>query len=375
MHGNGTVIKGIRENMEYQELADDLNRYREIYIYGAGVIAYGAYVALRDLLGIKVSAFLVTDRGNQLEQIDGIPVKTFGESQIASSYFIVIATPEEYHENIEQLLLQNGNLNYLKLDSHIEYVLMGRYFKEICNANLIEDYETFDFDHMASVGIYMAVSHMDRKLKTIYREVPWIKKIQVGAVLTKKRITELTDENCNAFSEKNALYGELSATYYAWKNGIYDVTGIFHYRRVLSVTREQLGLLVNKEIEVILPLPFVCYPDASGQYGRYLSETDVKVMLDVLKEKELDHFERFRELLKKSYLYNYNMLIARKEVFDDYCGWIFPLLEEITDRCERKKCNRSPRYIGRIGEILTSLYFMRNERKWKIVHAEKIWRV
>ena len=77
--------------MEYQELADDLNRYREIYIYGAGVIAYGAYVALRDLLGIKVSAFLVTDRGNQLEQIDGIPVKTFGESQIASSYFIVIA--------------------------------------------------------------------------------------------------------------------------------------------------------------------------------------------------------------------------------------------------------------------------------------------
>lgn len=361
--------------MKYQELEDNLNRYREIYIYGAGVIAYGAYVALQELLRIKVTAFLVTDKGSQPEQIDGIPVKTFGESRIKDSYPILIATPEEYHDDIEQLLRQNGNLNYMKLDSHMEYVLMGRYFKEVCNVKLIEDYETFNFKRLASVGIYMAVSHMDRKLKTTYREAPWIKKIQVGAVRTRQRIADITDENCNAFSEKNALYGELSATYYAWKYGKFDVTGIFHYRRILGVTKEQLGLLADKEIEVILPLPLVCYPDTSGQYGRYLLKADVKVMLDVLKEKDPDHFEKFRELLKKPYLYNYNMLIARKEVFDDYCGWIFPLLEEITDRCEVKKRDRSPRYIGRIGEILTSLYFMRNEKKWKIVHAEKIWRV
>lgn len=216
---------------------------------------------------------------------------------------------------------------------------------------------------------------MDRGLKTTYREEPWIKKIQVGAVLTEQRIADITDESCYDFSRRNALYGELSATYYVWKYGNYDVTGIFHYRRTLGVTKEQLNLLSDKEIDVILPLPFVCYPDASGQYGRYLLEADVEVMLDVIKENNPGGFEMCKNLLETPYLYNYNMLIARKEVFDDYCGWIFPILEETTHRCEMKKRNRSARYIGRIGEILTSLYFMRNERKWKIVHAEKIWRV
>ena len=69
------------------------------------------------------------------------------------------------------------------------------------------------------------------------------------------------------------------------------------------------------------------------------------------------------------------MLIAKKEVFNDYCEWLFPMLEEITDRCEKIQRERMSRYIGRIGEVLTSLYFLINDKKWKITHAPKIWRV
>ena len=79
--------------------------------------------------------------------------------------------------------------------------------------------------------------------------------------------------------------------------------------------------------------------------------------------------------MKSPYLYNYNILIARKEVFDDYCGWLFPMLRQIADRCEKEKRDRMPRYIGRIGEVMTSLYFMRNKKNWKITHGEKVWRI
>lgn len=102
---------------------------------------------------------------------------------------------------------------------------------------------------------------------------------------------------------------------------------------------------------------------------------DVEVMKRVLEKWEPEEYGRFAAILRTPYLYNYNMLIARKEVFDDYCGWIFPLLKEITKKSEEIEGDRLPRYIGRIGEVLTSLYFMRNRKGWKITHGEKVWRV
>lgn len=361
--------------MEYQELAERLKEVDEIYLYGAGIIAYGAYKAVWELFGIKAKGFLVTDKGSQPELIEGATIEVFEEAQVENDNLIMIATPEEYHDSIERKLLERGIFNYIKLDSHTEYVLMGQYLKKVCNLKMVEDYQTKDFEENENIGVYMAVSHMDKKLKGAYREESWVKRIQVGAVRTGQRIAELTDESCDGLSEKNALYGELSGTYYAWKYGKYEITGIFHYRRILKVTKEQIQLLEDRIVDAILPLPFVCYPDASGQYGRYLLKPDVKIMMQVLREKETENYETFRKLLKTPYLYNYNMLIARKEVFDDYCSWIFPLLQEITYRCETEKRERAPRYIGRIGEILTSLYFMENKRKWRIVHGEKIWRI
>ncbi len=361
--------------MEYQEFADNLKKFSGVYLYGAGVVAYGVYKAIWELFGIVVKGLLVTNKDSQPEEIDGISVHVWKEIKIENDDLIVVATPEEYHEMIGQALQEWGIINHIMLDSHMEYVLMGRYLKKLCNLRLIEDYQTDGLGDCFSAGIYMAVSHMDRKLKGAYKEEPWVKKIQVGAVLTKQRIAELNDERCDSLSRQNALYGEMSAAYYAWKYGKYDVTGIFHYRRILKVTKEQMKLLENRQLDVVLPLPFVCYPDASGQYGRYLLKPDVEVMMQVLGEKNQKNFETYKKLLKMPYLYNYNMLIARREVFDDYCGWIFPLLQEITDRCEMEQRNRLPRYIGRIGEVLTSLYFMSNERKWKIAHAEKVWRV
>ncbi len=361
--------------MEYQELTDYFNKFDTIYLYGAGVVAYGAYMAVRELFGIKIKGFLVTDKDNQLEQIEGIPIHLLREMQIGKDNLIMIATPEEYHDSIEQALHERGISNYVKLDSHLEYVLMGRYLKEVCRLKLIEDYQTYELNALISIGIYKAVSHMDRKLKGVYREATWIKEIQVGSALTKQRLADITDEKCGSLSEQNALYGELSATYYAWKYGIYEVTGIFHYRRILKVTGEQMKLLKQREIDVILPLPFVCYPDASGQYGRYLLQSDIDIMLEIIKERDRKHFKEILDILKMPYLYNYNMLIARKEVFDDYCSWLFPILKETAYRCEMQREKRLPRYIGRIGEVLTSLYFMQNMKKWKIAHAEKIWRV
>lgn len=362
--------------MELEEMRNRIKAAPAFYIYGAGVIAYGAFSALKGLFGVKAKGFLVSDRDGQTEELGGVPVLEFESAHIEEGSFIIAATPEEYHDSIEKALKGKGIRNYIKMDSSMEYNLMGQYLKKEKGLCLIEDYDDgWNPGNVCKAVIYMAVSHNDRKMRSLYHEPTWVRKIQVGAVLTEERISGITDEEYPEISKQNALYGELAATYYAWKRDRHAVTGVFHYRRVLDVSERQLGLLNQGIIDVILPLPFVCCPDASGQYGRYLLPEDVAVMLNVLGEMEPGCLGKVRGLLKQPYLYNYNILIARWEVFDSYCRWLFPRLTEIASRCEAEKRDRLPRYIGRVGEVLTSLYFMGKEKELKIVHARKVWRV
>lgn len=363
--------------MEKKQLSEILPQYKEVCIYGAGVVACGAYKAVRELYHIRINCFLVTDKEGQPGQIDGIPVMALADAPWDFvNGLVIVATPEEYHKDILQNLKDYKCNSFFLLDSHEEYVLMGSYLKKLQNIQLVEDYKiSVKLDKPNDTRIYMAVSHRDKPLTGVYQEASWVKKIQAGAALTDSRIAEITDEGADSLSMLNALYCELSASYYIWKYNTCNVTGLFHYRRVLNVTEEQLHLLEIKKVDAVLPLPFVCYPDASGQYGRYLMPEDVHAMCEILQEAESDNMFEIESILKSPYLYNYNMLIARREVFNDYCGWIFPLLKKISERCEKEDREKTPRYVGRIGEVLTSLYFMMNKQKWKIAHAEKIWRI
>ena len=87
------------------------------------------------------------------------------------------------------------------------------------------------------------------------------------------------------------------------------------------------------------------------------------------KELEPEYAEVFPNILSQEYLYNYNIVLAKGKVLDEYCRWLFPLLfriEEINNPDGNKEPNR---YIGYVGEVLETLYFMYNKDKLKIAHA------
>ncbi len=365
--------------LPYEQLKDKIKNVDKVYIYGAGVVAYGAYEAIRMLCQKQIEAFVVSDNTEGRNSLAGIAVKQVSkELFITGKEFVLVATPEEYHVQIADTLKANACDSFVLLTSRLEYYLMGEYLKTIIGIRCIEDISIGNVSMPAlDARVYMAISHNDKKLAHSYEEERYIEKIQVGAAIADAALADakLFDNTGDAISGENPIYGELTATYWAWKNDGHDIMGLFHYRRVLNVMEEQLEILSTAEADVILPLPFVCYPDASGQYGRYLKQEDIDIMLTVLRENYPGMYDRVTELLKGKYLYNYNMLIAKKEVYEDYCVWLFELLEEIVKRCEAVSRDRMPRYIGRIGEVLTSLYFMINEKDWRIVHAEKVWRI
>lgn len=49
----------------------------------------------------------------------------------------------------------------------------------------------------------------------------------------------------------------------------------------------------------------------------------------------------------------YNMFIAKREICDEYCQWLFPLLLELEEQIDPATYNPyQARLIGRVGELL-----------------------
>jgi len=348
----------------------------EFYIYGAQVVAYGVYAAVREVLGRYPKAFLVSSMTGNPPAIEHIPVVEVN-GNIEQDALIIVSTPEIYHEEIKDILIHYNLSNVLFVDTHTEYLIMSRYYKKTGRFELLEDLPLLnkEADELPGVKMYMAKHHRDRELKGSYDIPPWIVPVQVGASLTDLRIAKLTDNTGDNISHKNGKYSELTAMYWAWKNISGEYMGICHYRRMLVFDEDDLIKIKQHKVNAVLPLPFVCYPDASGQYGRYITPEDQEKMMQALKEVSPEYYREALRILKEPYLYNYNMFLADLHTFKDYCQWIFPILERAENICEPEGLERTDRYIGYFAEVLTAIYFLYNKNNLKIVHGEKKWMV
>ena len=65
------------------------------------------------------------------------------------------------------------------------------------------------------------------------------------------------------------------------------------------------------------------------------------------------------------------MLIAKREVFDDYCDFLFSVLERTEELALPKGAERADRFAGYLGENLTTIYFRKNKDKFEAV--EKLY--
>lgn len=179
------------------------------------------------------------------------------------------------------------------------------------------------------------------------------------------------DDTGDNISEKNGSYCELTAMYWAWKNlpKDVDIVGLCHYRRYFSdvVTRTSIPKLLEK-YDMICPnyndFPFPTIYDLR----RYVAEEDILIMIDCI----LDVYpEYYQTVLKYLYCGNtltqYNMAIMKREVFDCYCGFLFPILDSMYGIMKKHSYTRLNRAIGYLGESMLGLYILHNRMNVKYV--------
>lgn len=360
---------------------------KSFYIYGAGIVATSLYTAIKKVHNAVPIAFVVSDTKDNPPHIDGIQVIKLSDVKAndnACRY--LIATPEVHHAAIAESLCKAGisGAQIIFADNQLENRLLEKYYSGeddfgtvlsfIDEAALDSENERHGVIDEA-VFVAQAKCHVDKPLKELVQIPDFIHPIQVGATFTDQTIADLKDDEGINISHKNRNYCELTATYYMWKNSQSQYKGLCHYRRIFDINSEQMDKLIsgNVEVDVILPYPSVHYPDISGQHCRYVSDGDWNAMLQALREVAPEYYGAYcEEISKQQYFYNYNMLIARKEVFDDYCNWMFPILQRTEELSTPKGSERSDRYIGYLGENLTTLYFMKNKDKLKIALAGRL---
>ncbi len=331
-------------------------------IYGAQVVAYGAYNAIANLCNRKPKCFVVSNLENNPSDIDGIPVLTLDSVQ--KDWLIIIGVTELLQTEIVLYLEERGYTNYFLLTQREEHMLMSRHYKNInqfpmaCFQDMKED---IDF------VMYEVGNHRDKSLSNSPLLQTYETKIQAGAALTDVKIAMLQDNTGDNISERNRQYCEMSAVYWIWKNTNHEWTGIEHYRRHLHVKPEML----HEDIDVLMPLPYMCYPYTVAQFRRFVSEDVLQLLLKALRDLHPEQYPEYNRILYGKYQYTYNLLCARRQVFEDYCGWFFEITEYMERISDEVPAIKDTRALSYVAEVLTNLYFMHNEKKWNIVHVEK----
>ena len=220
--------------------------------------------------------------------------------------------------------------------------------------------------------------------------------IHVGRALARKRMNTESpeyrwllekmagDDTGDNISDKNDSYNELTSLYWAWKNynelGNPDYIGMMHYRRhfifhegsIDVVPFDGMGRHYLEEInyspenlqKLIKGCDFIAHiGKVNNVYNHYLENhrrEDLDAAFEILYELYQEYEEAAREYLAGDLSNFCNMFIFRRELFFDYCKWIFSILKEFEKRVD----TTDKRFF--ISERLTGVYIAKHMKDEKL---------
>lgn len=187
----------------------------------------------------------------------------------------------------------------------------------------------------------------------------------------------LKDNDGKNISSKNQSYCELTGLYWIWKNYTDDIVGIDHYRRyfVKENNGKQKELLNESDIkeylqkyDVLVPQKY-SFPNNKTVGQQFCYSHDPLVwnsIREILKSKYPDYLEDFDKINYQNYEYLFNMLICRKELFDEYCEWLFSVLFLLEPTVDLDKYNDyNKRMFGFVAERLFNIWIKHKKIKVK----------
>lgn len=201
------------------------------------------------------------------------------------------------------------------------------------------------------------------------------------------------DDGVN-ISDKNPYYCELTGLYWAWKNSNSKYIGLVHYRRHFSsenirskdkfkqiIGGSELKKIINN-YDIIVPTKRRYYIESLYSHyanTHYIEHLDLAE--EIIKNKYPEYYSDYKNTVRKTSGYMFNMTIMRNNLLDSYCTWLFSILSEIEGVVEIDKLSAfHARFYGRLSEILFNVWLANilkqkpelKVKELKHIHMEKI---
>lgn len=234
-----------------------------------------------------------------------------------------------------------------------------------------------------------------------YSESKIVVPLQVGAAITGNDFLPLKDNTGENIGIWNRVYAEATGIYWIWKN-IAQSTDLKYigqttYRRPFMID-DNFNIdwnLEGKLKEVILPDKFYLDQNIFGQYKRYHGATDLQILIDVIIDNFPEYVETMFNFFNSRSLYSSNGTIMKKEDYDEYCSFLFSVIDKwkkyagITTLADAEKyvetnfySGKYPfwwdnidscktyemKFIGFISERLLNIYINKRYSEDKILH-------
>lgn len=211
-------------------------------------------------------------------------------------------------------------------------------------------------------------------------EIPLYLPVQAGAAVNPP-LGITRDDTGDNISRRNALYCELTAHYWLWKNVTADVYGLCHYRRYFIakpfgrriadvLTQAELEkALQNADVIVPRPRPYLIETNASHYIHAYRAK-DLEILRSVIRDVCPDYLPAYDRVMARRWGRRFNMFIMRREPFEGYSAWLFSVLFPLEQRLGP---DIPPRTIGFIAERLMDVWLEKNQpriRQLRVLHTE-----
>lgn len=205
--------------------------------------------------------------------------------------------------------------------------------------------------------------------------------IQVGRLFTNVNLDFLSDDTQDNIAYKNNTYCELTALYWMWKNdnsNMNDDIGLCHYRRYFTknpFSKSEKYFITQSDVEsdlakvdIILPKKVFLKTTVEEKYSLTGSgfKKDLDVLRNIFENKYPEYLNDYDAIMNGKEQYFWNMFVCYKKLMDEYCNWLFAILDELEKKIDIKNYTKQQaRIFGFISERLLNVWIKNKNLKSK----------
>lgn len=212
--------------------------------------------------------------------------------------------------------------------------------------------------------------------------------LHVGAALHPDMLSDWAQDNTGEnISSRNGKYSELTGLYWLWKNCDSDYIGLVHYRRHFAspsrkrrTSKDRFDRVASgSELESLLHDVDIIVP----RHRNYVIETiyshyahtfpveHLNAARAIIAERCPGYLTAFDRVMKGTKAHMFNMFVMRRDLLNEYCAWLFPILFELENRIDDSPYDAfNLRYSGRVSEMLLDVWLYGRELSGQAVASK-----